>query len=151
MKTTAVTQLSRRSAAWWLRWLMVMLLVFDQVSAPLHRHHHDAGIDAVGVSSGHVQADHHAGLGLGEEDDDGAPTAHHAAGGPRSAAASSVQASDAGPDAGPAISAWLAASWLASLAPVAETSWRLALAFDRPFRPVPLSRPPDGRAPPARA
>lgn len=150
MNASADIQLSRRTAAWWLRWLMVMLLVFDQVSAPMHRHHHDVGLDAVGMSAGHGQADHHASLDL-DDDDDGAPSAHHASGGPRSAAGASVPSTDAGPDAGPAINAWLAASWLASLSPVAEVSWRLALALDRPIRPVPLSRPPDGRAPPARA
>ena len=27
------------------RWLLVLLLVWDQVGSPLHRHHHDSGID----------------------------------------------------------------------------------------------------------
>jgi len=143
--------LPRRYAAWWLRWLLVLLLVFDQVGAPLHRHHHDTGVDALGMSPGHSQADHHTGLSLGEGDDDGAPTVHHAAGGPRSAPGASVQAPDAGPDTAPAVGTWFAPTFSASLAAVHETTWRLALGLDRPIRPVPLSRPPDGRAPPARA
>lgn len=31
---------------WWLaRWLLVLLLVWDQVGSPLHPHHHDSGVD----------------------------------------------------------------------------------------------------------
>lgn len=41
---------SRRSvAAWgfWLaRWLLVLLLIADQLSAPLHQHRHDSGVDS---------------------------------------------------------------------------------------------------------
>ena len=31
---------------WLLRWLLVLLIAFDQVGSPLHRHHHDSGVDA---------------------------------------------------------------------------------------------------------
>lgn len=32
---------------WWLlRWVLVVLLVFDQASSPLHQHQHYSGIDA---------------------------------------------------------------------------------------------------------
>ena len=151
MSAPAALTLPRRNAAWWLRWLLVLLLVLDQVSTPLHRHHHNVGVDALDISPGHAQADHHAGLHLDEDDDDGAPTVHHASGGLRSASANSVQATDASPDTVPAISAWVAAAWLASLAPMSEVAWRVAMAIGQPVRPVPLSRPPDGRAPPARA
>lgn len=151
MSTPAAPTLLRRNAAWWLRWLLVLLLVFDQVSAPLHRHHHHAGVDAVGTSPGHSQADHHAGLDLDQDDDGDGQTAHHASGGLRSAPGASVQATDAGPDAAAFAIYWSVAAWFAQLAPVPERTWRLALALDRPSRPVPLSRPPDGRAPPVRA
>lgn len=31
---------------WLLRWLLVLVLVWDQVSAPLHHHGHDSGVDS---------------------------------------------------------------------------------------------------------
>ncbi len=31
---------------WLLRWLLVLVLVWDQVSSPLHHHGHDSGLDA---------------------------------------------------------------------------------------------------------
>ncbi len=31
---------------WLLRWLLVLVLVWDQVSSPLHHHRHDSGVDA---------------------------------------------------------------------------------------------------------
>lgn len=31
---------------WLLRWLLVLLIAFDQVGSPMHRHHHDSGVDA---------------------------------------------------------------------------------------------------------
>ncbi|HPU08901.1 hypothetical protein [Ectopseudomonas oleovorans] len=33
-------------ALWLLRWLLVLVLVWDQVSSPLHQHRHDSGVDA---------------------------------------------------------------------------------------------------------
>lgn len=33
-------------ALWLLRWLLVLVLVWDQVSSPLHHHRHDSGVDA---------------------------------------------------------------------------------------------------------
>jgi hypothetical protein len=33
-------------ALWVLRWLLVLVLVWDQVSSPLHHHGHDSGVDA---------------------------------------------------------------------------------------------------------
>ncbi|MCA0177244.1 MAG: hypothetical protein LCH73_13335 [Proteobacteria bacterium] len=36
---------SRHDARWWLRWLLVLILVTDQVGAPLHEHRHDSGVD----------------------------------------------------------------------------------------------------------
>lgn len=33
-------------ALWLLRWLLVLVLVWDQFSSPLHHHRHDSGVDA---------------------------------------------------------------------------------------------------------
>ncbi|HRH87052.1 MAG TPA: hypothetical protein PLO41_09415 [Rubrivivax sp.] len=145
----AVARPSRRTAAWWLHCLLVMLLVFDQVSSPLHRHHHDNGPDAASGVPGQLHAEHVAGHDL--DDDEEAPAGHHATGVPRSEASTSGQAADTGPDAASAIGSWMLAVWLADLAPAARPVWPLAFALDHPPRPVPLSRPPDGRAPPVRA
>lgn len=145
----AVARPSRRTAAWWLHCLLVMLLVFDQVSSPLHRHHHDNGVDAASVVPGQLHADHAAGLDL--DDDEEAPEGHHATGAPRSEATASGQAANTAPDAASAIGAWMSAIRLADLAPATRPVWPLAFALDLPPRPVPLSRPPDGRAPPQRA
>ena len=42
------------SRAWWLaRWLLVLLLVWDQVGSPLHRHHHDSGVDGRWLTAAH--------------------------------------------------------------------------------------------------
>ena len=45
--------------AWSLvRWLLVLLLMFDQVGAPWHAHHHDSGVDGVVVATAtHAEAD----------------------------------------------------------------------------------------------
>lgn len=147
--TPAAARPSRRTAVWWLHCLLVMLLVFDQLSAPLHRHHHDNGVDAACVVPGQPHADHVA--GLDRDDDKEAPAGHHATGAPRSESTASAQAADAGPDATPAIGAWMSALGLADLAPTTRPVWPLAFALDHPPRPIPLSRPPDGRAPPQRA
>lgn len=149
MSAPAAPTTPRRNAAWWLHWLLVMLVVFDQVSAPLHRHHHDNGVDAAGMSLGRPHAEHIE--ALDRDDDNRAPEGHHAASAPRSETSASGQAADTGPDAAVAIGAWLAATWVASFAPVAHSVWPLSLALDRPPGPIPLSRPPDGRAPPQRA
>ena len=31
---------------WLLRWLLVLLLAWDQIGSPLHKHHHESAIDA---------------------------------------------------------------------------------------------------------
>ena len=35
------------------RWLLVLLLAWDQVGSPLHRHHHDSGIDGHALTASH--------------------------------------------------------------------------------------------------
>ena len=33
--------------AWWIaKWILVLVLAWDQIASPLHQHHHDSGIDA---------------------------------------------------------------------------------------------------------
>jgi hypothetical protein len=150
MIAPAAPTLPRRHAVWWLRWLLVLLLVFDQVSAPLHLHHHDNGVDVAGMSQGHPHAEHLSALDLEDDDDDGGQAGHHASGGPRTSANASAQSADGGPDVSIAISDLLAAERFGGLAASPERVWPLALALDTPAKPVPLSRPPDGRAPPAR-
>ena len=36
------------------RWLVLLLLVFDQFSAPWHTHHHDSGVDGTVVAAAHA-------------------------------------------------------------------------------------------------
>lgn len=36
------------------RWLVLLLLVFDQFSAPWHTHHHDSGVDGTVVAAVHA-------------------------------------------------------------------------------------------------
>ncbi len=45
-----------RSALGLARWLLILLLVFDQVGSPLHNHHHDSGIDAHALELAHADA-----------------------------------------------------------------------------------------------
>lgn len=40
-------------AMWLARWLLVLLLVWDQVGSPLHQHHHDSGIDGSWLTASH--------------------------------------------------------------------------------------------------
>ena len=35
------------------RWLLVLLLVWDQAGSPLHRHHHDSDIDGYALTASH--------------------------------------------------------------------------------------------------
>lgn len=46
---TASTLLARVAAStlWLARWLLVLLLVCDQIGSPLHLHKHDSGVDAL--------------------------------------------------------------------------------------------------------
>lgn len=55
-------------ALWLLRWILVLVLVWDQVSSPLHQHRHDSGVDAqwlsasahdAQASAAHLEADDH--------------------------------------------------------------------------------------------
>ncbi len=60
-------------ALWLVRWLLVLLLIWDQVSSPLHHHRHDSGVDAqwMGASQGVPETSAHL-----EDLDDGSRFAH---------------------------------------------------------------------------
>lgn len=61
----------RRGLAWALRWLLVMVLVFDQLSSPFHHHRHDGDLDAsFGATATHELADHQNASVTHIEDDD---------------------------------------------------------------------------------
>jgi hypothetical protein len=47
------------SGAWWLaRWVLVLVLAFDHLSAPFHHHHHADGVDGqVGLAASHASFD----------------------------------------------------------------------------------------------
>lgn len=159
MNARATTMHLRRNAAWWLHCLLAVLLVFDQVSAPLHRHHHDNGIDATSMSQGAQHAQHLAALHVDNDGDEAEPDGFHVASAPRSDSTGSPMSSgnsddsaDNARDGGAILAAWLA-DLVSSGAGADELArvWPNAHVLDRPGRPLPLSRPPDGRAPPLRA
>lgn len=84
-----------------------MLLVFDQVSAPFHRHHHDFGIDAeLGLAVSHA-LDQQAGAPAFEshDDDDHEGQLGHAATALRSQGSSELAGNSGAADAliGPAV------------------------------------------------
>lgn len=145
MKICTAFTSPRLTAAWCLRWLLVLLLLADQVSAPLHRHHHESGIDATVATAGIAHLVEPHGLHWDEED---SSATHHATAAlradPRAAVAGErVWLADQPPP--------LPATWtvFALFLPRSSTvSWRPS---DGPPPSVPLSLPPDGRAPPARA
>ena len=61
---TAARPSSARVARGLARWLVLLLLVFDQFSAPWHTHHHSSGVDGTAVAA--LQADGHAAKVLAE-------------------------------------------------------------------------------------
>ncbi|RTL17379.1 MAG: hypothetical protein EKK52_16520 [Burkholderiales bacterium] len=132
--------------AWWwrlARWMLVALLVVDQVSAPLHAHHHEGGVDAtwVSASSHHIEANAHA-----DVNDDG-PAGHWALAVRSASGAGSVDATGESNDLPQAERACLNTK-IASAIPKdvvagsAYASWRL------PPIPSYRSMPPDAHAPP---
>lgn len=44
-------QPSATPAVWLLRWLVVLVLIWDQAGSPLHQHQHDSGVDAQWLSA----------------------------------------------------------------------------------------------------
>lgn len=51
---TALRPSSARAAHGLVRWLVLLLLVFDQFSAPWHTHHHSSGVDGTAVAAVHA-------------------------------------------------------------------------------------------------
>ncbi len=43
-----------RGAWWFARWLLVLVLAFDQLSAPFHSHHHDGAEGQLEFGAGHA-------------------------------------------------------------------------------------------------
>ncbi len=134
-----------RRIAQFFRWALVLLLVADIVGTPLHRHHHDSGIDGSAVhaqlaeprhTAHHVEEDHH------ELDFVHAVTTVRAE--------SRASAPDARADAESLVVA-LVSSWpLPGLTPppIACLPWNDA---GTTLPPLHRSLPPAGRAPPLRA
>ena len=137
---------TRLVSAWWVRLLLVVVLVADLVGAPLHRHHHDSGVDSAALAA---DATHLASSLRPHVENDGEPSVFHPTTTLR-VAARSLAADEPAADA----------PWTIALLPALIESWRRAeeeaagtlVPNDErpPPRPVPLSRPPEGRAPPVR-
>ena len=51
---TALRAPTARAAHGLARWLVLLLLVFDQFSAPWHPHHHDSGVDGTALAAVHA-------------------------------------------------------------------------------------------------
>lgn len=134
-----------RRVASLLRWLLVLLLVADIVSAPLHRHHHDSGVDGAAMhghgataapavphieEDSHLASVFHAAITLRAEPRASAPdqpTERHAQGVP------------------------LAASWALPWPPAQISVSAPYTEPDAPPHRLHRSLPPAGRAPPVRA
>lgn len=134
------------------RWLLVLLLMFDQIGAPWHAHHHDIGVDSSFVSAVHADDmdDHASGVETHADTEAHAPDSQHTW-----AHATTVLRIEAGVslaladdvDDGPA------PSWPGvGLVPAAHSGPVLAIASrHEPPRPVHRSLPPSPQAPPRRA
>lgn len=137
-----------RGLTWALRRLFVLLLVFDLVSAPLHRHHHDSGIDGSSVHGhlGHLAV---AAPSLPHiEEDSHLPSVFHAVITVRAEPRASAPDRPTEPDAqGVPLVAASVLPWPATLAS-AKASYNEP---DTPTHRLHRSLPPAGRAPPVRA
>ena len=131
--------------AQFLRWALVLLLVADIVGTPLHRHHHDSGIDGSAVHAQLAEpqhAAHHA-----EED-------HHELDFVHAVTTVRAESRASAPDAfadGDILVVAPVSSWPSPgliPAPIARLPWNDA---DTTLPPLHRSLPPAGRAPPLRA
>lgn len=130
---------------WWLRWMFVLLLAFDQIGSPLHSHHHDSGIDGAEFAAVPVGATPPL---LQERSYHGNTAFFHAT--------TAVQI-NAAPSLAPPGDA-LDATWFYLVAAFLER-WDvqhdiplLATAtWEVPPNSLPVSLPPSGRAPPPHA
>ena len=147
MKPTTRPSSPHAIAAWWTRLLLVVVLVADFVGAPLHRHHHDAGVDSSSLA---VVTEHAAASLQPHVEENGEPSLFHATATMRAEARSLVPAM---PDLDDHAVAALLPTLLDSLQlDDPQPAGAFAPSDQRPpTRPIPLSRPPESRAPPARA
>jgi len=134
-----------RSVAWLLRWTLVLLLVTDQIGSPLHRHHHDAGVDGSffsGQQHGSAPTVHHV------EDDDHQPSVFHAI------TAMRVESRLSAPGAADLSDAFTLLLLAALILPRLDLDPRVRwfpTGTQAPPPPLHRSLPPAGRAPPRRA
>lgn len=134
------------SAASLVRWLLVLLLVVDQIGSPLHHHRHDAGFDGSSIGVAHQVASPADTSRIAGDPCE--PGMFHAITAIRLDARLSVAAAQDGNHAclGPV----RASAALADRLVAATETVRLP---EPPAAPHPLHRslPPDNRAPPLRA
>ena len=129
--------------------MLVMVLVFDQLSSPFHHHHHDNDVDAgAGAAVAHEIADQlPASTAHAEDDDHDAHLIGHSSMALRSQTASTVDGNATAADA------LILATAFVVVFPTMEADSPLP---DWPDRGPPLftsfkSLPPAGRAPPLHA
>ena len=140
---------------WWaLKWMMVLLMVVDQVGSPLHRHHHDSGVDSAPVeASGSNHHDYlNAGTTHAEESDHHEAFAHSTLA-VRQAVSSQLSVAPTTDNDGQVT--WiLISSVLAFMALASFKDKSLLRPFARwraPCKTTYRSLPPAGRAPPLHA
>ncbi|OWQ91409.1 hypothetical protein CDN99_09635 [Roseateles aquatilis] len=140
------------SCMWVLRLMLVLVLITDQVGAPLHQHHHDSGVDALWSRA--TAYSHDDDLTVHAEESERPSTLGHATLAVRPAGETASVAVVADPARDFATVAYISGLW-AALALVAQAddsgvgpdfpSWR------SPPLPSYRSLPPAGRAPPLHA
>lgn len=146
MRSLARLHPLRLAATGWVRLLLVIVLAADLVSAPLHRHHH-SGVDGAAMTG---DAIHLASSLQPHVEDDGEPSVFHSTTTLRVVAQALVAGE---PEADSSSTAALLPALIESLwSAEGEAAGTLVSGDERPPpRPIHLSRPPQGRAPPARA
>ena len=134
-----------RRLAQFFRWALVLLLVADIVGTPLHRHHHDSGIDGSAFhaqlaepehTAHHVEEDHHE--------------LHFVHAVTTVRAESRAQTPDAYVD-GDLQDAALASAWVIPVRGSPVTARLSSNEADTTLHRLHRSLPPAGRAPPLRA
>ena len=129
-------------ALWLGRWLLVLLLVCDQVGSPLHRHHHDSGVDGSWLTAPHGAA---AADLLHLEDADAGIALAHAVTAMRQQAKSDPLVAIAAARTAPSFALIDLVAWALAVEPVPRPDAR------PPDFTSHRSLPPAGRAPPLHA
>ncbi|MDO9167413.1 MAG: hypothetical protein Q7U13_15030 [Rhodoferax sp.] len=135
-----------RSAAWLLRWLLVLILLADLIGSPLHRHHHDTGIDGSSVHEQHfslLPAAHHI------EEGGHQPSVFHAVTTLR--VEWRLSTVDSPPRQGDLKSAVLATAWAVPWLDVEANGSAIWAEPAAPPHKLHRNLPPGSRAPPTRA